>query len=69
MEEVRSLSRRNLLAVGAASAVVTAAAAANAASFGNPDEPPEGAVNVTNPKGWSTPVPRTPTLQATSPLS
>ena len=67
MEEIRSLSRRNLLAVGAASAVVTAAAAANAASFGNPDEPPEGAVNVTNPKVLVDPGPQDPDLAGNEP--
>jgi oxalate decarboxylase len=67
MEEIRSLSRRNLLAVGAASAVVTAAAAANAASFGNPDEPPEGAVNVTNPKALVDPGPQDPDLAGNEP--
>ncbi len=50
MEKIRSLSRRKLLAAGAAGAVITAASAAGAASFGNPDQPAEGAVNVTNPK-------------------
>ena len=67
MEEIRSLSRRNLLAVGAASAVVTAAAAANAASFGNPDEPPEGAVNVTNPKALTDPGPQDPGIANNEP--
>ena len=67
MEEIRSLSRRNLLAVGAASAVVAAAAAANAASFGNPDEPPEGAVNVTNPKALVDPGPQDPDLAGNEP--
>jgi oxalate decarboxylase len=37
-------SRRDVLAVSAAGAVLTASAA-NAASFGNPDQPPQGAVN------------------------
>jgi oxalate decarboxylase len=67
MEEIRSLSRRNLLAVGAAGAVVTAAAAAHAASFGNPDEPAEGAVNVTNPKALIDPGPQDPGLAGNEP--
>jgi len=67
MEDIRSLSRRNLLAVGAAGAVVTAAAAANAAAFGNPDEPPEGAVNVTNPKALIDPGPQDPDLAGNEP--
>src|SRR5256885_10459616 len=37
-------SRRDMLAVSAAGAVMTASAA-HAASFGNPDQPPQGAVN------------------------
>jgi oxalate decarboxylase len=67
MEEIRSLSRRNLLAVGAAGAVVTAAAVAHAASFGNPDEPAEGAVNVTNPKALGDPGPQDPDLAGNEP--
>ena len=42
------LSRRNILTTAAAGAL--SAAAARAATFGNPDQPAEGAVNVTNPK-------------------
>ena len=38
---MEDISRRNLLAVGGAGAVITAASAAHGASFGNPDEPPE----------------------------
>src|SRR5438309_1390727 len=41
-------SRRDVLAVSAAGAVMTASAA-RAASFGNPDEPPQGAVNAKSP--------------------
>ena len=37
-------SRRDVLAVSAAGAVMTAGAA-RAASFGNPDQPPQGATN------------------------
>src|SRR5215468_2485853 len=42
------LSRRSMVAA-AAGGVAAATAAAHAASFGNPDEPPQGAVNVRNP--------------------
>jgi hypothetical protein len=38
------LSRRDLLAASAMGAAMTVSAA-NAGSFGNPDEPPEGAIN------------------------
>ena len=67
MEEILSLSRRNLLTAGAAGAVITAAAAANAASFGNPDQPPEGSVNVTNPKALVDPGPQDPGLAGNEP--
>ena len=46
MDNRLPLSRRHLLAASAAGAVLTGASVANAATFGNPDEPPEGAVNV-----------------------
>jgi oxalate decarboxylase len=55
METLSSFSRRRLLAAGAAGVVVTAASGANAATFGNPDQPAEGSVNVTNPKGANRP--------------
>ena len=55
------LSRRQMLATGAVGAAMfTAASTANAASFGNPDEPAEGAVNVTNPKALVDPGPQDP---------
>ena len=54
------LSRRNILATAAAGAM--SAAAARAAGFGNPDQPPEGAVNVTNPKALVDPGPQDPSL-------
>jgi len=41
-------SRRDMLTVSAAGAVMTASAA-RAASFGNPDQPPQGAVNAKAP--------------------
>jgi oxalate decarboxylase len=67
MKNLASFSRRNLLAVGGAGAVVTAASAANAASFGNPDQPAEGAVNVTNSKALSDPGPQDPSLAGNEP--
>ena len=54
------LSRRNILATAAAGAM--SAATARAAGFGNPDQPPEGAVNVTNPKALIDPGPQDPGL-------
>jgi hypothetical protein len=43
-----NLSRRTMLAAGGFAALTAAARAAG--GFGNPDLPPEGAVNVANPK-------------------
>jgi len=54
-------SRRSLLSVSAAG-VVVAASAAHAASFGNPDLPPEGAMNVTNKRALTDPGPQDPAL-------
>jgi oxalate decarboxylase len=54
-------SRRSLLSVSAAG-VVVAASAAHAASFGNPDLPPEGAMNVTNKRALTDPGPQDPGL-------
>jgi oxalate decarboxylase len=59
-------SRRKLLAASAAGAVI-AASAADAASFGNPDEPAEGSVNVTNPKALTDPGPQDPNLAGNEP--
>ena len=54
------LSRRNILATAAAGAM--SATAVRAAGFGNPDQPPEGSVNVTNPKALTDPGPQDPGL-------
>jgi oxalate decarboxylase len=43
------------------------AAAARAATFGNPDQPAEGAVNVTNPKALTDPGPQDPNLAGNEP--
>lgn len=60
---MRDLSRRNILAATTIAGATTAiSAAARAAQFGNPDRPPEGAVNVTTPKALTDPGPRNPTL-------
>jgi oxalate decarboxylase len=55
------LSRRNVLATAAAGAAVSATAAA-AASFGNPDEPPQGAINAKNPASITDPGPQDPAI-------
>jgi oxalate decarboxylase len=63
-----NFSRRSILAAGAAGGVVGAAAVARAAAtFGNPDEPAEGAVNVRNPRALEDVGPHDPTLTNTQP--
>ena len=58
-----SVSRRHWLAATAAAGVATAAASARAASFGNPDDPPQGVVNTKdNPASATDPGPQYPTL-------
>ena len=52
------ISRRNMLAATAGGAMVTAATTARAASFGNPDEPPQGAINAKNPESVTDPGPQ-----------
>src|ERR1700675_333713 len=54
-------SRRDMLAVSAAGAMMTASTA-RAASFGNPDQPPQGAVNAKGPGNLKDPGPQNPTL-------
>jgi oxalate decarboxylase len=51
------ISRREVLAATAAGAVMSAATA-RAASFGNPDEPPQGAINAKNPASITDPGPQ-----------
>jgi oxalate decarboxylase len=60
-----NVSRRALLAAGGFAAIATAARAADV--FGNPDLPPEGAVNVTNPKALADPGPQDPGLAGNEP--
>jgi oxalate decarboxylase len=62
------VSRRNLLSLGAAGGAVFAATAAHAASFGNPDRPPEGAINA-SPMSQSNPGPKNPVLEGQFPDS
>jgi oxalate decarboxylase len=60
------ISRRTVLATAAASAV--SVATARGASFGNPDQPAEGAVDVTNPKALTDPGPQDPGLAGNEPV-
>jgi oxalate decarboxylase len=59
-------SRRNMLAFGTAGAVATVASVAQAASFGNPDRPAEGAVNA-SPGALRDPGPQNPALASQFP--
>ena len=52
-------SRRDMLAASAMGAAMTVSAA-SAGSFGNPDEPPEGAINAKNPASVTDPGPQDP---------
>src|SRR3954468_3285099 len=57
------LSRREFLAGAAASAAALGiAASAKAASFGNPDSPPEGRINARSPTSLNDPGPQNPAL-------
>jgi len=60
------LSRRNILTTAAAGMALSGVSA-RAATFGNPDQPAEGAVNVTNPKALSDPGPQDQGLAGNEP--
>jgi oxalate decarboxylase len=62
-----NLSRRGVLAATAAGGAAMTATLARAATFGNPDQPPEGAVNVTNPGALTIPGPHDTGLAGTMP--
>jgi hypothetical protein len=53
-------SRRDLLVASAGAAMTVSAA--KAATFGNPDEPPQGAINAKGPGNLSDPGPQNPML-------
>jgi oxalate decarboxylase len=62
------LSRRAIMATGAAGSVAAITTATRAtASFGNPDLQPEGAVNVTNPKALADPGAQDPMCATSEP--
>ena len=66
-----TLSRRNILSAGAAAGMAGAAiSSAAAAGFGNPDEPPQGAVNTQgNPRSASNPGPQNPAISGQFPAA
>src|SRR3979490_2977441 len=61
---VVDVTRRSLLGAGAAglAAASVLSAEARAAAFGNPDEPPQGAVNAANPASVTDAGPPSPVL-------
>jgi oxalate decarboxylase len=64
------LSRRHMIAAGAAGSIATVAAVAHAASFGNPDEPPQGAINTAgNPSSFADPGPQNAALAGEFPAA
>ncbi len=61
-------SRREILTAGVAAGIGAFATRAGAASFGNPDEPPQGIVNTrSNPRSAVDPGPQNPTLSGQFP--
>jgi oxalate decarboxylase len=62
VKEKAMFSRRDVLATAAAGAAMSTTAAA-AASFGNPDEPPQGSINAKNPGSVTDPGPQNPALR------
>jgi oxalate decarboxylase len=57
------VTRRGLLGAGAGGlAAASVLSTARAASFGNPDEPPQGAINTTNPASLTDPGPQNPAI-------
>jgi oxalate decarboxylase len=61
------MSRRGLLAATAAGSLAGAATKVGAQTFGNPDLPPQGAINATNPQSLIDPGPQNPTLASQFP--
>ena len=63
-----SFSRRALLAASAAGGLLAGAAArVRAQTFGNPDLPPQGAINAQNPRSLNDPGPQNPTIASQFP--
>jgi oxalate decarboxylase len=61
------ISRRDMLTATATGAMVTAATTARAGSFGNPDEPPQGAINAKNRESLTDPGPQSHALASQFP--
>lgn len=64
------MTRRSILAAGSVAGIAAAATQAVAASYGNPDEPPQGAINAQdNPTSLTIPGPHNDTLSGLFPTS
>ncbi len=64
------ISRRDIMVVTAAGSVAAAATSLRAATFGNPDEPPQGAINTKgNPASMTDPGPRNPAIGSQFPAA
>jgi oxalate decarboxylase len=63
------ISRRDILGATATGALLTSASHAKAASFGNPDEPPQGAINAKTPSSLTDPGPQNPALAGQFPAA
>jgi oxalate decarboxylase len=69
-DSVTDLSRRKVLVgAAAAAAALGVAASAKAATFGNPDRPPEGKINDKSPSGVNDPGPQDPALAGQFPTA
>src|SRR6195256_4185054 len=62
LKEKAMFSRRDVLATAAVGVAMSTTAAA-AGSFGNPDEPPQGAINAKNPASVTDPGPQNPAIR------
>jgi oxalate decarboxylase len=60
---MEKLSRRHVLGAAAVAGAWATSTAAQAQSFGNPDEPPQGAVNAKNPASTTDPGPQEPDIR------
>ncbi|WP_026596897.1 cupin domain-containing protein [Methylobacterium sp. 77] len=64
------ITRRLVLLASTVSGMAAAMSASSAATFGNPDEPPQGAINTQdNPRGLTIPGPQNPILSGQFPTS
>jgi oxalate decarboxylase len=67
---MEKLSRRDVLVATAAGGLMTAAGTSQAATFGNPDEPPQGAINtLNNPSSTTVIGPNNPAISGPFPTA